>query len=69
MLSKAPPSAIWRTRLFPSGAVEVRPGTEQPVVEDPGRFQVVRGESDIVDTENLRRRSSGECSTRDGLRC
>jgi hypothetical protein len=38
--------------------VEVRPGTEQPVVEDAGRFQVVRGGNDVVDAENLRRRLS-----------
>src|SRR5271169_4926752 len=34
--------------------VEMRPGTEQPVVENASRFQVMRGESDVVDTENLR---------------
>src|SRR5271166_4639695 len=35
--------------------VEVCPGPEQPVVEDASRFQVMRGESDVVYTENLRR--------------
>jgi hypothetical protein len=32
----------------------MRPGTEQLVVEDAGCFQVMRGESNVVDTENLR---------------